>query len=135
GFMTIKAAKSNSGVRRLAIGALMLTGVSVGASGCIEDTDCGICDPDSLVLESISGINYASKKIHLLDPQCEGSDCPGDFSKGTYFIEEIGPCEQTEAALESPRGPEEFCKISPLVTAFGIEFVFNNLLEPTSIEL
>ena len=133
--MTIKAAKSNSGVRRLAIGALMLTGVSVGASGCIEDTDCGICDPDSLVLESISGINYASKKIHLLDPQCEGSDCPGDFSKGTYFIEEIGPCEQTEAALESPRGPEEFCKISPLVTAFGIEFVFNNLLEPTSIEL
>src|SRR5690606_1152423 len=76
-----------------------------------------------------------SKKIHLLDPQCEGSDCPGDFSKGTCFIEEIGPCEQTEAALESPRGPEAFCKISQLVTAFGIEFVFNNLLEPTSIEL
>jgi hypothetical protein len=133
--MTIKAAKSNSGVRRVVAGALVLTGVAVGTSGCIEDSDCGICDPDNLVLESISGINYASRKIHVLDPECEGNDCPGTFTKGTYFIEEIGPCEETEEAQASPRGPEEYCKISPLVTAFGIEFVFNNLLDPTSIEL
>lgn len=133
--MTIKAAKSNSGARRLVAGALLLTGVAVGTSGCIEDSDCGICDPDNLVLESISGINYASRKIHVLDPECEGNDCPGAFNKGTYFIEDIGPCEDTEEAQESPRGAEEFCKISPLVTAFGIEFVFNNLLDPTSIEL
>jgi Thrombospondin type 3 repeat len=133
--MTIKAAKSSSGMRRIVAGALALTGVAVGTSGCIEDSDCGICDPDNLVLESISGINYASRKIHVLGPECEGGDCPGNINSGTYFIEEIGPCEQTEEALESPRGVEEFCKISPLVTAFGIEFVFNNLLDPTSIEL
>ncbi len=133
--MTIKAAKSNSSVRRLVVGALMLTGVAVGASGCIEDSDCGICDPDNLLLESISGINYASKKVNILNPQCEGNDCPADFSSGSYFIEEIGPCEETDAAMNSPRGAAEFCKISPLVTAFGIEFVFNNLLDPTSIEL
>mgnify|MGYP000443926076 CR=1 FL=1 len=148
--MTIKAAKSSSGTeglrtrqrstrggrqRRLVLGAIALAGVAVGTSGCIEDSDCGICDPDNLVLESISGINYASRKIHVLAPECEGSDCPGDFNSGTYFIEEIGPCEETEEALESPRGVEEFCKISPLVTAFGIEFVFNNLLDPTSVEL
>jgi hypothetical protein len=133
--MTIKAAKSNSGTPRLVLGALMLTGVAVGTSGCIEDSDCGICDPDNLLLESISGINYASRKIHVLAPECEGNDCPGDFNSGTYFIEEIGPCEETEEALESPRGVDEFCKISPLVTAFGIEFVFNNLLDPTSVEL
>ncbi|MCX4246938.1 thrombospondin type 3 repeat-containing protein [Paraliomyxa miuraensis] len=133
--MTNKAAKGISGARRMVAGALLLTGVSVGATGCIEDSDCGICDPDNLVLESISGINYASRKINVLNPQCEGSDCPADFSSGSYFIQEIGPCEETEQALESPRGTEEFCKISPLVTAFGIEFVFNNLLDPTSIEL
>jgi Thrombospondin type 3 repeat len=133
--MTIKAAKSNSGVQTLVVGALMLAGVSVGASGCIEDSDCGICDPDNLLLESISGINYGARKVHLLNPECEGSDCPGDFNSGSYFIEEIGPCEETEEALASPRGAEEYCKISPLVTAFGIEFVFNNLLDPTSIEL
>ena len=52
----------------------MLAGIAVGTSGCIEDSDCGICDPDNLVLESISGINYASRKIHLLDPDCEGGD-------------------------------------------------------------
>jgi len=133
--MTIKAAKSNSGARRLVAGALLLTGIAVGTSGCIEDSDCGICDPDNLLLESISGINYASRKIHVLAPECEGGDCPAAFDKGTYFIEEIGPCEETEEAMESPRGAEEFCKISPLVTAFGVEFVFNNLLDPTSIEL
>ncbi len=133
--MTIKAVKSNTQVGRLVVGALVLTGMTVGASGCIEDSDCGICDPDNLLLESISGINYASRKVNLLNPECEGSDCPGDFNTGTYFIEEIGPCEETEEALDSPRGVDEFCKISPLVTAFGIEFVFNNLLDPTSIEL
>ncbi len=133
--MTIKAAKSKWGVRRLVAGSLMLAGVTMGTTGCIEDSDCGICDPDNLLLESISGINYASRKIHLLNPDCEGSDCPGTFNSGTYFIEEIGPCEETEEAQASPRGAEEFCKISPLVTAFGIEFVFNNLLDPTSIEL
>jgi hypothetical protein len=133
--MSNKAAKSSSGVRRLFAGALALTGVAVGSTGCIEDSDCGICDPDNLLLESISGINYASRKIHVLNPECEGGDCPGAFNSGTYFIDEIGPCEETEEALESPRGAEEYCKISPLVTAFGIEFVFNNLLDPTSIEL
>ncbi|MCH9682233.1 MAG: thrombospondin type 3 repeat-containing protein [Deltaproteobacteria bacterium] len=113
----------------------MLAGVAVGTSGCIEDSDCGICDPDNLRLESISGINYASRKVNLLNPDCEGPECPGAFNTGSYFIQEIGPCEETEEALESPRGVDEFCKISPLVTAFGIEFVFNNLLDPTSIEL
>ncbi|MEX1364913.1 MAG: thrombospondin type 3 repeat-containing protein [Nannocystaceae bacterium] len=133
--MTINAAKTNSGKRHLVAGVLALAGLAVGASGCIEDSDCGICDPDNLVLESISGINYAARKINVLNPECEGSDCPAAFNSGTYFIEEIGPCEETEDAQESPRGAEEYCKISPLVTAFGIEFVFNNLLDPTSIEL
>ena len=35
-------------------------------SGCISDPDCGICDPDKLVLESITGINYANRRVHLL---------------------------------------------------------------------
>ncbi len=133
--MIIKAAKSNSSMRRLVVGAFTLSTLGLGATGCIEDSDCGICDPDNLVLESISGINYASRKINVLNPQCEGNDCPAPFNSGQYFIEEIGPCEETEEALESSRGVEEFCKISPLVTAFGIEFVFNNLLDPTSVEL
>jgi hypothetical protein len=115
--------------------AVALFGLSFAATGCIEDSDCGICDPDNLVLESISGINYAQRKVHVLNPTCEGENCPAPFDKGSYFIEDIGPCEETDEALASARGPEEFCKIAPLVTAFGIEFVFNNLLEPTSIEL
>ena len=124
-----------STLTRSAIAATLLAVLPLATSGCIEDSDCGICDPDNLVLESISGVNYASRKVHLLGPTCEGSDCPGDINSGTYFIEEIGPCEETEDALESPRGTSEFCKISPLITVFGIEFVFNNLLDPTTVEL
>jgi hypothetical protein len=113
----------------------VLVAIALGGTSCIRDVDCGICDPDNLVLESISGINYASKKIHLLGPTCVGDDCPDTIDEGHYFVERIGPCEQSEAALASPRGPQEYCRISPLVVAFGIEFVFNNLLDATTIEL
>ena len=108
--------------------------IALGSTGCIQDTDCGICDPDNLILESISGVNYQSNKVHILNPECEGDNCPAPISKGTYFIEDVIPCEETEEAQESANA-EEYCKLSPLVTAFGIEFVFNNLLDPTSIEL
>ncbi|MBL4683040.1 MAG: thrombospondin type 3 repeat-containing protein [Nannocystaceae bacterium] len=124
-----------STLTRRALAASLFAVIPLTTAGCIEDSDCGICDPDNLILESISGVNYASRKIHLLGPECVGSDCPSDITSGTYFIEEIGKCVDTEEAKESPRGAAEFCKISPLVTVFGIEFVFNNLLDPTSVEL
>ncbi len=126
-----------SGLRRLAVSTSALAGLSMialGSSGCIQDTDCGICDPDNLILESISGVNYHSDKVHILNPTCEGDNCPGDIAEGTYFIEKIIPCEETEEAQESANA-EEYCRLSPLVTAFGIEFIFNNLLDPTSVEL
>lgn len=131
--MTIRASNWTKPAHLL--GALGLSLGLLANSGCIEDADCGICDPDNLILESISGINYASRKVNILSPTCEGANCPDDFDSGTYFIEDIGPCEETEEAKDSSRGAAEFCKISPLVTAFGIEFVFNNLLDPTSVEL
>jgi hypothetical protein len=115
----------------VALGLFVLPAVG----GCVDDPDCGICDPHDLYLESISGVNYASRKVHLLGPECEGPRCPAPRSRGHYFIEPIGPCEESEAALESPRGPEEFCRLAPLVSAYGLEFVFNNLLDATSIEL
>ncbi|HWB80999.1 MAG TPA: thrombospondin type 3 repeat-containing protein [Nannocystaceae bacterium] len=108
--------------------------VLVGDTACIRDTDCGICDPDNLIVESISGHNYASKKVHLLGPDCEGDRCPGDIKSGHYFVEEIKPCEDTDEAKESGR-PDEYCKVWPLAVTFGVEFIFNNLLEPTSVEL
>ncbi|NVB41857.1 thrombospondin type 3 repeat-containing protein [Pseudenhygromyxa sp. WMMC2535] len=96
------------------------------STGCISDTDCGICDPDKLVLESISGVNYANTKVHRLTD---------GVSSGKYFIEDIVDCPETEEAQESDRGAEEYCKISPLVAWSGLEFVFNNLLDATSVEL
>lgn len=114
--------------------AVVLGLITLNATGCIEDSDCGICDANNLILESISGVNYASDKIHILNPSCEGDNCPGPLSKGSYFIDEVIPCEETEAAQASPNAAE-YCRLAPLVTASGVEFVFNNLLDPTSIEL
>ncbi|MEM6291961.1 MAG: thrombospondin type 3 repeat-containing protein [Myxococcota bacterium] len=124
------------GIKRAttAAAAAGLATLALASTGCIQDTDCGICDPDNLILESISGINYQSDKIHILNPECEGDDCPAPISSGSYFIEEIIECEETEEAQASVDAAE-YCRLSPLVTAFGIEFVFNNLLDPTSIEL
>ncbi|KIG13198.1 OmpA-like transmembrane domain protein [Enhygromyxa salina] len=98
----------------------------LGMTGCITDTDCGVCDPDKLVLESISGINYANRKVHLLQD---------GLTTGKYFIDDISACVETDEAKEAPRGAQEWCKLSPLVSWQGLEFVFNNLLDPTSIEL
>ena len=103
--------------------AVVLGLITLNATGCIEDSDCGICDANNLILESISGVNYASDKVHILNPTCEGDNCPGPISKGSYFIDEVIPCEETEAAQDSPNAAE-YCRLSPLVTAFGVELSF-----------
>ncbi len=139
----------------MARGSLVLASMVVLAFGasCVRDTDCGVCDPDRLVLESISGIGYASPKVHLLGPTCRGDECPGAIEKGSYFVEEVVPCEadvETTKFIESlvarkavdaddreaiAAYQREFCRLSPLVANYGIEFVFNNLLDPTAVEL
>ncbi len=113
---------------------VVLLACALPSAGCIEDTDCGICDPNNLFLESLAGVNYRSDKIHVLNPTCEGEACPAPISSGSYFIDEIIECEQTEAAQQSANA-SEYCKLSPLITDSGLEFIFNNLLDATSIEL
>lgn len=98
------------------------------ACACVSDPDCGICDPERLVLESFGGPNYADRTIRRLTPGVE---------RGQVFVTEIEDCLESEAASgeQALRGPEEWCRISPLVAVDGLELVFNNLLDPTSIEL
>lgn len=128
-----RASRSRVQIRHLLVGAVFAS-VLPAVSGCVSDPDCGVCDPDNLILESIGGGNYAGKQIYLLSPNCEGPNCPEPFTEGQVFVESIGPCLETEDALEAPRGAEEWCKISPLIVDGGIDFIFNNLLEPESIE-
>ncbi|MCA9693652.1 MAG: thrombospondin type 3 repeat-containing protein [Nannocystaceae bacterium] len=115
------------------VASLVATGVAV--HGCVSDPDCGICDPDSLVLETVSAVNYAGKAINILSPTCEGDQCPEPLTEGKVYVETIGPCLESEEAVDAPRGAEEWCRISPMIVTSNIAFVFNNLLEPTSIEL
>ncbi len=121
--------------------------------GCFESPDCGVCDKDNLVLTSISGPNYTGDLVHLVSPTCEGRGCPAPFDDAKYFLDDIGPCLESDAAesyrntflregeaqtqSEDPpdRGMREYCKITPLVVSSGLQFIFNNLLEPTTIEL
>jgi hypothetical protein len=110
------------------LGALLLL------PSCVEDPDCGVCDPDNLYLQNITGVNYANRKVHVLSPDCVGDACPAPFDEGKVFIEKIGLCQDTEEAQNSSR-PDEYCKIAPGIIWDGIAFMFNNLLDPTSIEL
>jgi hypothetical protein len=119
-------------------GLLGLFGTATAASalsGCVNDPDCGVCDPDNLILESIAGVNYAGKIVKLLGPECVGDDCPGEITEGQYFVEKIIPCPQTDEAINAPRGTDEWCRVSPLIVDSGLQFIFNNLLDPTSVEL
>jgi len=112
-----------------------LTGLAGSLSSCVSDPDCGVCDPDNLILQSIAGVNYAGKIVKLLGPTCEGENCPGEITEGEYFVEKVIPCIQTDDALDAARGADEWCKVSPLIVDSGIQFIFNNLLDPTSVEL
>jgi hypothetical protein len=117
------------GSRQMASGPSVQTGALVAAlgavaltsSGCIQDTDCGICDPNKLVLESMTAVNYANQKVHILQ---------GTPDNPKYFIDDLIQCPETDDALDAPRGADEWCKISPLITWQGVELVFNNLLDP-----
>lgn len=127
---------ARSGTWGLAVLATVGATFSAAAlGGCVSDPDCGVCDPENLILETIAGSNYAGKVVKLLGPECEGDDCPAEITKGNYFVEKVIPCVETEDALASPRGIEEWCKVSPLIVTDGLQFVFNNLLDPQSIEL
>ena len=120
--------------RLLALG-LLAPGLLALGPACVRDPDCGICDPDALVLESVAGVNYAGRLVKLLGPTCEGPECPEALTEGTYFVEKIVPCVDTPEAAKAPRGVDEWCKVSPLVVDSGLQFIFNNLLDPTSVEL
>jgi len=120
--------------QRIALAAVTVA-MAFGASGCLEDGDCGVCNERSLELQIISGTNYAGELVHLVSPTCEGDKCPEPFSEARRFVETIGLCDETDAALGAGRGPHEFCRIAPIVVSGGLQFVFNNLLEPTSVEL
>jgi hypothetical protein len=112
------------------------TATAAGAlTGCVSDPDCGVCDPDNLIVQSIAGVNYAGKIVKLLGPECVGDACPGEITEGEYFVEKVIPCVQTDDAISSPRGSDEWCRVSPLVVDSGVQFIFNNLLDPTSVEL
>ncbi len=120
------------GARRSASAGVAATvtvaALSVSTTGCIEDTNCGICDPENLVLEHFSAENFAGRRIHLLTDGVESSE---------YFVDDITKCTMTDAAIEAEdegRGAAEWCKISPLVTNVGLEMIFNNLLDPESVE-
>jgi hypothetical protein len=63
-----------------------------------------------------------------------GRELPRADHEGQYFVEKVIPCIETEARSR-PRGVDEWCKVSPLIVDSGLQFIFNNLLDPQSVEL
>jgi hypothetical protein len=59
---------ASSGAWGLAV--LAVFGASTALSGCVSDPDCGVCDPENLILETVAGVNYAGKVVKLLGPEC-----------------------------------------------------------------
>jgi hypothetical protein len=117
------------------LGAAALALALASASACGDEGECGVCDEDNLVLQAVGGFNYAGEYFWMVSPTCEGPACPEPFDEARIFVDNVGPCTQTEVAMQSSRGPEEYCTFSPMLASEGLDFVFNNLLDPTTIEL
>jgi len=114
---------------RVYVATLLLA--AAGLYGCANDSECEGCDPDNLVLRSISGVNYAGKTIVIDDLKCEGPRCPASSGNGrTCTLADAS----NDGATDIDTSPEA-CRPSPLVTADGLDFAFNNPLERTSIQL
>lgn len=138
-----------AGMVRGAIVAMALMAASTALGGCISDPDCGVCDPENLILETVNAANYAGKDVFLFagagkdsEVECVGDGCRDPLERAKVFVNEVKPCEETDEALNeddasnrSLRGTKEWCKLSPLLVGDGVNFIFNNLLDPTSIEL
>ncbi len=96
-------------------------GANTDSSGGSNDTDCdGACDPDFAVSE-LWAVNLGGSQVMLPAAElCDGPTCPVDAEPPTDGV----PCSQTEAALESPLGAEEFCRLSAalLVTELQVRF-------------
>ena len=95
--------------------------------GCAE-----ACDLE-FAITHLGVVNLASQEIQLLataDGTCEGERCPSEFDVATPIA-----CAETEAAITSPLGPGEYCRVSPLIVAFGIDVGFSTPVERSSFEL
>ncbi len=99
-----------------------------GPTECTRD-----CGANAFDLEHISGINYSGVLVHDLFPACEGPSCPEPSDAGTYRDQAITPCEDSPAAQASARGPEAYCRLSPLALVFGFELGFTESPSPESI--
>jgi hypothetical protein len=97
-------------------------------SGCGDGSECEGCDADELVLLSISGVNYAGNAILIDAVRCEGARCPTASSANE-------PTCSLADGSEFGAATEADCRLSPLVTAEGVDFAFNNALERASIQL
>ncbi len=111
-------------------------GSSSGSAGSSESGPaCGdACDPDFAVAH-LSGVNLASKTVHLLGDTtgtCEGERCPTTLASLLYEGAAVGPCIESEDALDSLYGPDEYCRLSPLVTAYGLEVGFATPVDRSS---
>jgi hypothetical protein len=105
------------------------------ASGTADESTGGCTEACDLefAITHLGVVNIASQEIQLLataDGTCEGERCPSEFAVATPVA-----CAETEAAIASPLGPEEYCRVSPMIVAFGIDVGFSTPVERSSFEL
>ncbi|MGH1345604.1 MAG: hypothetical protein ACRBN8_28830 [Nannocystales bacterium] len=106
------------------------TGMETGSG---TDTDCGEACSEDFAVAYLSAVNYASLEIFRRgEALCEGAQCPEQTEPldGVPFEE----CTESEAALMSPLGVEEFCRFSAVWLESRLSVGFTVELERESFE-
>ena len=99
-----------------------------GSSG---EAQCdGDCDPDFAVV-MVQGVNAETDRLERLATMlCEDASCPAALPEGVA----LSPCTQTEAALASTLGPEEYCRFAAQGLVDALRFEFSSPLARDSFE-
>ena len=95
------------------------------------DETAGPIDDDFAVAH-LSGIGFAGTRIHLVGTTCEGPACPGSVVALDGEGQPITPCAETEEAIASPLGVDEYCRFGALTGSFGFELGFTTAVDPES---
>jgi hypothetical protein len=97
------------------------------------DETAGPIDDDFAVAH-VAGLSFAAKRIQLVGTTCEGPACPSSVVAVDGEGQPLTPCAESEDAIESPLGVDEYCRFAPISAAFGFELGFTTPVDPESFE-
>lgn len=95
------------------------------------DTDCGAACDEDFSVAYFAAPNFTSREVRRLGAAlCEGTNCPSQSDS----VGDSMPCAESEEALMSSVGAEEYCRFSAVWLEIELDVAFSTPVERDSFE-